>query len=272
MAIQTLSLTPVILMICESPPETLCDRQFLWISTSPSLQCFHRRILGVLDQEFPLKYWEYSQTPDEPGSLAAALSLLHEFVQTSDRPLHIIGHGLGGVLALNYARCYPGRVASVVLISVAAQPSITWQTYYYQQLSNICCRRDAVLQLVAGWVSGITCPHYVRHLAERLDRDLLEAPSATSLLKKDTPFGQGTIVQPLLVCGAIDDPVLMGGIFSEWLHYLKNGDQFWHQPTGGHFFHHQHAETLGLKVRDFWRQITPQSLPCLLPQPLEARR
>ncbi len=259
-------------MICDSPSQTLCDRQFLWISTSSSLQCFHRRILGVLDQEFPLKYWEYSQTPDEPGSLAIALGLLHDFIKTSDQPLHIIGHGLGGVLALNYARCYPGRVASVVLISVAAQPAITWQTYYYQQLSKIHCRRDVVLQLVAGWISGISCPRYIQHLADRLDRDLLEAPSDTSLLKKDAVFCQGSILQPLLVCGAIDDPVLMGNIFSEWQHYLKPGDQFWHQPTGGHFFHHQYAEAVGQKVRDFWRQITPQSLPCLLPQALEARR
>jgi pimeloyl-ACP methyl ester carboxylesterase len=122
-------------MICEPSSDALCDRQFVCISTSPSLQCFHRRILGVLDQEFPLKYWEYSQTPDEPGSLEVALSLLHEFVQTSDRPLHIIGHGLGGVLALNYARCYPDQVASVVLLSVAAQPAITWQTYFWRQFS-----------------------------------------------------------------------------------------------------------------------------------------
>jgi pimeloyl-ACP methyl ester carboxylesterase len=267
-------------MICESSSQASCDssadtkgdRQFLWISTSPSLQCFHRRMLGVLDQEFPLKYWEYSQTPDEPGSLKTALGLLHAFIETSDRPIHIIGHGLGGVLALNYARCYPGKVASVVLISVAAQPSITWQTYYYQQLSMIYCRRDVVLQLVAGWISGISCPRYVQHLAERLDRDLLEAPSDTSLLKKEVSVCQGRIPQPLLVCGAIDDPVLMGGIFSEWLHYLKNGDQFWHQPTGGHFFHHQHAEAMAIKVRDFWRQLTPQSLPCFLPQTVEVNQ
>jgi pimeloyl-ACP methyl ester carboxylesterase len=259
-------------MSCESSSQALCDRQFLWISTSTSFQCFHRRILGILDQEFPLKYWEYSQTPDGSSSLELALELLHEFIQTSDQPLHIIGHGLGGVLALSYARRYPGRVASVVLISVAAQPSITWQTYYYQQLATICCRRDVVLQLVAGWLSGSSCPHYVQNLAARLDRDLLEAPSGTSLLKKDALAVQGAIVQPLLVCGAIDDPVTMGGILSEWRHYLKNGDQLCYQLTGGHFFHHQHAEILGIKVGDFWRQMRLQSSPCPLPQPLEARR
>ncbi len=257
-------------MTRESFTEAACDRQFLWISTSPSLQCFHRRLIGLLDQEFPLKYWEYSQTPDGPGSLAEALNLLHDFVQTSAQPLHIIGHGLGGVLALHYARRYPGRVASVVLISVAAQPAITWQTYYYQQLSTICYQRDVVLQLVAGWISGIYCPRYVQNLANRLDQDLLAAPSDTSLLKRGHLFSQGGICPPLLVCGAVDDPVLMGSIFSEWQHYLKPGDQFWHQPTGGHFFHHDYAETMGTKVRDFWRQFSFQGSPYLLPQSVEA--
>jgi pimeloyl-ACP methyl ester carboxylesterase len=256
-------------MICESSSETLCDRQFLWISTSPSLQCFHRRILGVIDQEFPLKYWEYSQTPDEPGSLEAALGLLHDFIKTSDQPLHLIGHGLGGVLALSYARRYPGRVASLVLVSVAAQPVITWQTYYYQQLATIYCRRDAVLQLVAGWISGIPCIRYVQHLAERLDRDLLEAPSSTSLLQTDSPLSQGSVSQPLLVYGAIDDPVLMGSIFTNWSHYLKPGDQIWHQQEGGHFFHHQYADEVGSRVKDFWRQLTPSTLHCVLPHSLE---
>jgi pimeloyl-ACP methyl ester carboxylesterase len=211
-------------------------------------------MLGVLDQEFPLKYWEYSQTPDEPGSLEVALSLLHEFVQTSDQPLHLIGHGLGGVLALSYAHRYPGQVASMVLISVAAQPIMTWQTYYDHQLSMIHCQ------------------YYIQHLAERLDRDLLEEPSDTSWLKKDIPLSQGRIPQPLLVCGAIDDPVLMGSGFSEWSHYLKPGDRIWHQPQGGHFFHYQYAEIVGMKVRDFWRQFTSRNIPCLLPHSLGLAR
>jgi pimeloyl-ACP methyl ester carboxylesterase len=243
----------------------ICDRQFLWIGTNPSLQCFHRRILNVLDPEFPLKCWEYSQTPDEPGSLEVALALLHDFVQTSSQPIHLIGHGLGGVLALSYARRYPGQVASVVLISVAAQPMITWQSYYYQQLATIYCRRDAVLRLVAGWLSGIRCPHYVQHLADRLDRDLLEAPSSSSLIRPDSQLSPGSIPQPLMVCGAVDDPVLMGSIFSNWSHYLKPGDRLWHLPKGGHFFHHQYADEVGVKVSDFWRQVAGSKLQCILP-------
>jgi pimeloyl-ACP methyl ester carboxylesterase len=247
----------------------ICDRQFLWIGTNPSLQCFHRRMLNLLGQEFPLKYWEYTQTPDEPGSLEVAMGLLHEYIQTSAQPIHLIGHGLGGVLALSYARRYPGRVASVVLMSVAVQPAITWQTYYYHHLAQAACGRDFVLQIVASWLSGIPCSRYIQHLADRLDRDLLEAPSNTSLLQRELPLSQGSIPQPLLVCSAADDPVLMGGIFTDWSHHLKPGDRLWHQPAGGHFFHHQYADEVGVKVADFWRQLTPFALQCVLPKSIE---
>jgi pimeloyl-ACP methyl ester carboxylesterase len=252
-------------MICDALSQKISQRQFLWIDTNPSLQCFHRRMLGVLHQEFPLQYWEYSQTADEPGSLTVALELLHEFIQTSDQPLHLIGHGLGGALALSYARHYPNRVASVVLLSVAVQPIITWQIYYYQQLAMISCPRKTVLQLVAAKISGINCPRYIQHLADRLDQDLLEAPVNISLLQTPTPLPVGKIPQPLMVCGAVDDPVLKGDVFSDWSHYLKPTDRIHHQPQGGHFFHHQYADVVGMKVRDFWRQFTPQMLQCVLP-------
>jgi pimeloyl-ACP methyl ester carboxylesterase len=243
-----------------------CDQQFLWISTNPSLQCFHRHILNLLGREFSLKYWEYTQTPDEPGSLEVALSLLHEYIQTSDQPVHLIGHGLGGVLALSYARRYPDRVASLVLISVAVQPSVTWQTYYYHHLAQATCSRDFVLQVVASWLFRISSTRYIQHLADRLDRDLLEAPSNTSLLQKDQPLSQGSILQPLLVCGAADDPVLMGDIFTDWSHHLKPEDRLYHHHTGGHFFHHQYADEVGIKIINFWRQLTLQRLQCVLPK------
>jgi pimeloyl-ACP methyl ester carboxylesterase len=240
------------------------DRQFLWIGTNPSFRCFHRRMLDILGQEFPLKYWEYSQTADEPACLDVALQLLHEYICTVDQPIHLIGHGQGGALALSYARCYPGQIGSLVLLSVAAQPSITWQAYYYHQLASCNIDRQQTLQRVASHISNVSCPRYVRHLADRLDRDLLESPTSSSLWQIAPQLTQGSVAQPLFVCGAIDDPVLSGSIFGDWSHYFKPSDRLWPQPTGGHFFHHQHAPAIASKVSNFWHSLN-QVLPCLLP-------
>jgi pimeloyl-ACP methyl ester carboxylesterase len=253
------------MMICDRlQPSLENSRQFLWIGTNPSFQCFHRPMLNILGQEFSLKYWEYCQTADEPADLQMALQLLNEYIQTAPKPIHLIGHGQGGALALSYARCYPGRVGSLCLLSVAAQPSITWQAYYYQQLASCNDNRQQVLHRVASHISDAPCPRYVRHLADRLDRDLIEAPTSSSLWQIAPPLTQGSIVQPLLVCGASDDPVLMGHIFGDWSQHFKHGDRLWPQPTGGHFFHHRHAEEVAAKVSDFWRS-TAQVLPCQLP-------
>jgi pimeloyl-ACP methyl ester carboxylesterase len=240
------------------------SRQFLWIGTNPSFQCFHRSLLTLLGQEFSLKYWEYSQTADEPADLQMALQLLHEYLQTAEKPIHLIGHGQGGALALSYGRCYPRRVGSLCLLSVAVQPSITWQAYYYQQLATCNDDRRQVLQRVASHISNVSCPKYVRHLADRLDRDLLEAPTSSSLWQMAPPLTQGSIAQPLLVCGASDDPVLAGHVFGDWSQHLKLGDRLWQQPNGGHFFHHQQAVAMAAKVGDFWRSLD-RVLPCQLP-------
>jgi pimeloyl-ACP methyl ester carboxylesterase len=250
-------------MISDSLLQNPCDRQFLWVSTNPSLQCFHRRLLSLLNREFPMTCWDYSQTPDEPSNLDAAMHLLHQYVSASSQPLHLVGHGQGGVLALSYARRYPRQVASVVLLSVAAQPVITWQTYYYEQLHHLACNRQQVLKVVASRISKLPCPHYIYHLAERLDRDLLESPAANSLLQRDGLLQQGEIAPPLLVCGAGDDPVMAGNIFGDWSHYLKLGDRLWTQPEGGHFFHYQYAEAIGQKVSNFWRSLPEYAIPCL---------
>jgi pimeloyl-ACP methyl ester carboxylesterase len=221
-------------------------------------------MLTILGQEFPLKYWEYCQTADEPADLQMALQLLHEYIQTAPKPIHLIGHGQGGALALSYARCYPGQVGSLCLLSVAAQPGVTWQAYYYQQLASCNEDRQQVLQRVASHISDVSCPKYVRHLADRLDRDLLEAPTSSSLWQIAPLLTQGSIVQPLLVCGASDDPVLTGHIFGDWSQHFKLGDRLWQQPHGGHFFHHRQALEIAAKVSDFWRS-TAQVLPCHLP-------
>ena len=61
----------------------------LWLSTSPSLQCFDRLLLGCLAKDISIARWEYYQTEDEACSLNIAGELLHDYLQALDRPVHL---------------------------------------------------------------------------------------------------------------------------------------------------------------------------------------
>jgi pimeloyl-ACP methyl ester carboxylesterase len=125
----------------------------LWVNVSPALRRFDRPLLNVLSRQVAIAEWQYYQTADEPTSLEVALVLLHDYVQKcvseaseqEFQPLHLLGHGTGGLLAWLYARRYPERVRSLTLLSVGAYPAVDWQAHYYAQLQFLPCCREALL-------------------------------------------------------------------------------------------------------------------------------
>ena len=78
--------------------------KFIWISASPSLKYFHRRLLNSLSKVVEIELWEYYQTLDESSSIDSAINLLHQYLAQTNCPVHLIGHGIGGIIALGYAR------------------------------------------------------------------------------------------------------------------------------------------------------------------------
>ena len=151
--------------------------KFLWVSASPSLKYFHRRLLNNLSKVVKLEFWEYYQTLDEGSSIEGAIDLLQEHLDNSECPVHLIGHGVGGTIALGYARIYPTKVASLTLLSVAVQPAINWHSYYYAQLQSLPLSRKCLLKSISGNLFPDACARHVCDLVDRLERDLIEAPS-----------------------------------------------------------------------------------------------
>ena len=103
----------------------------LWLSVSPSLKRLDQPLLNELSQQVPIAQWEYSQTLDEPCCLATTITLLHDYLEQCDRPIHLLGHSVSGLIGLLYARQYPQRVKSLTLLSVASYPAVNWQVHYY---------------------------------------------------------------------------------------------------------------------------------------------
>ena len=227
--------------------------KFLWISASPSLKYFHRRLLNSLSKVVEIELWEYYQTLDESSSIDSAINLLHQYLAKTNCPVHLIGHGIGGIIALGYARKYSGQVASLTLLSVAVQPAIDWHSHYYTQLRSLPSSRECILRSIATSLFPHTCASHIHGLVERLNRDLIEAPSNHSLFRLDI-LTEGSVDMPLMICGSQDDPVITAPALFGWHSYLKPEDTLWRSVTGGHFFHHFHSELVSCQIQQFWQQ------------------
>jgi pimeloyl-ACP methyl ester carboxylesterase len=230
--------------------------KFLWISASPSLKYFHRRLLNHLSKVVKIEFWEYYQTLDESSSIDGAIKLLHEHLSTVDTPTHLIGHGIGGTIALGYARMYPAKVASLTLLSVAVQPEINWHSYYYDRLWSLSSNRQCILKSISTELFPDTCARHVCDLVERMERDLVESPSNHSLFRSNT-LPEGGVEMPLMICTSQSDPIINSYAACGWQNYLKSVDKIWRIPTGGHFFHHVHSELVNDCIQDFWRKLLP---------------
>jgi pimeloyl-ACP methyl ester carboxylesterase len=234
----------------------------LWLNTSPSLKDFDRLLLRHLAQHYLTAQWEYQQTLDEASCLEIALVLLHDYLKPFDRPIHLIGHGMSGVVGLLYARRYPERVRSLTLLSVGAHPAIDWQAHYYAQRQLLPCSRYILLAQMVASLFGPQTRSMTRYLVRRLEKDLDESLSLHTLFKHGSIPPDGVAV-PLMVCASEDDTVVPPTEFAHWQNWLKPGDRYWQCPSGRHFFHYFHPRLVGNEILDFWQSLdcSPSTTP-----------
>jgi pimeloyl-ACP methyl ester carboxylesterase len=234
----------------------------LWLSASPSLGGFNRPLLRQLARQVTVRKWQYQQTADEASSVMSAVHSLTDYLNTQEQPVHLVGHGISGVVALTYARCYPERVRSLTLLAVAARPAMTWQAHYYVQRQLLPCSRYRVLAQMAQSLFGPMPYETTKHLVQALDRDLVLAPSLHSLFKlPDLP--QGGVAMPLLICHSKTDSVVDPPAASAWLACCKPYDHLWECPAGRHFFHYFYPELVSTTLLTFWDSLTSPA-PILL--------
>lgn len=230
----------------------------LWLSVSPSLKVFDQPLLRLLSRHLTIAQWEYLQTKDEASSLDKAVVLLHDFLKHRDRPVHLAGHGMGGVLALSYARRFRRWVRSLTLLSVAAQPAATWQAHYYVQRQLLTCSREQVLANTVRTLFGHELPFAAKDLIKALDRDLQAAPCLHSLFKL-VSLPKAGVSMPLLVCGSRTDAIVAPPSCQEWLPLLKANDVLWECPEGRYFFHYFYPELVSEQVLPFWERVNKEA-------------
>ena len=239
----------------------------VWINANPSFKHFDRRIVRYLSKQLLIADWEYVQNFDEASSLDIGLSLLHDYLKSRAAPVNIIGHGTGGLLGLLYARRYPERVKSLVLLGVGSVPSIDWQAHYYHLRKLLPCSQEIILGRMVQMMFGHQNSANTKNLVEILKKDLSTAPTKHSLYSRDS-IKSGGVLMPMMVCGSQSDRIVDFSALQKWQNYLKKEDWLWTTPLGHHFFHYFFAEQTGRQVIKFWREIEQRSNTRLQPEPI----
>ena len=224
----------------------------VWVSASPSLRFLSTPLINKLIKYTNIFGWEYVQSMDEPACIDTAVELLHNYIKTKDAPIHLIGHGIGGTIALILARQYPHLVKSLTLLSVAAEPAKTWHVNYYQQRQIYTLSQTEALFNTLNNIFRDKYPRCPQALIDNFYRDLENLPLMHSLLQIEKLTASG-VSMPLMVCGGQIDMILGYPDLYEWKKYLKPEDTLWKCPQGGHFFHYFYPEIVSQQILHFWR-------------------
>lgn len=233
------------------------SQQALWISVSSSLKKFHRPLLKSLSSRTTVREWEYQQGSDEASDLNIPLTLLHDYLKSTNYPFHLIGHSTGGIVALLYAARYPERVKSLTLLGVGVHPLMDWHAHYYAYRQLLPCSREIVLAQMVRALFGCQNPSRTKHLVQLLDEDLKTTPSPHSLFERST-MKPKQLSCPVLVCGSEDDMIVDPCAIAGWENYFKPEDQIWQGSQGYHFFHYFYPQMVGKEILKFQQKINQQ--------------
>lgn len=234
----------------------------VWVNVNPSLRPFNEPLLSILSKNLTIAEWQYCQTPDEPASLEIALVLLQDFFKKCHHPIHLLGHGTGGLVSLLYSYRYPERVKSLTLLSVGAYPAMDWQAHYYSLFNLLPCSREVILTQMVHNLFGHQSPSITEKYRKILDEDLYLSLSPHNLYRRLHLLPKKVIV-PLLVCGGEFDMVMNPSSWLEWKHWLKEGDDLWQCPHGRYFFHHSYSQQVGDQIKNFWQTLPSISSHCI---------
>ncbi|WP_088889162.1 alpha/beta fold hydrolase [Leptolyngbya ohadii] len=232
----------------------------LWLNVSPALKGFDRPLLNQLSQFSTIAQWEYTQELDEPASLDVALVLLHDYLKHQNRPIHLLGHGTGGLLGLLYARQHPERVRSLTLLSVGVNPAIDWQAQYYAQRRLLPCDQHTILRQMVYGLLGCPPKDTTETLVKILEQDLYQSLSPHSLVRSMELLPIAVEV-PLLVCGSVDDVVIDPNQLRGWeSHFHHSTSRLWVCPGGRYFFHYFYPQQTGIRIERFWNAVCASRL------------
>ena len=197
----------------------------------------------------------YIQSVDEPCCLEVAISLLHDYLTGyyghRKQQVHLVGHGLSGIIGWLYTQRYPDHVKSLTLLSVGVNPAVNWHAHYYALRQLLPCSRDIVLAQMVRMLFGDRNCDITRALMQLLAQDLDSGLALHSLINCQE-VKAAAVQPPLLVCQGDRDAVV--DTAGHWQPLLKPNDRIWTCPQGHHFFHFEQPKLVKTTLLNHWQQ------------------
>jgi pimeloyl-ACP methyl ester carboxylesterase len=229
----------------------------LWLNASPRMKGLDRPMLRMLAKQYHIAQWEYVASWDRGTSFEVAQLLLKDYLiqlPADASPVHLVGHGLSGVLALEVARLFPEKIKSLVLLGIGGQIDQTWHAYYHRQRQRLASDRQMLVKQMVYQLFERPLPYPVDCLKTLLAQDLELSPNLHSSGQcLSLPARQVSV--PMLVCGSLTDSIVSPEALETWKPYLKTTDRFWLCPSGKHFFHFYHPEAVVEQLCEFWQSL-----------------
>ncbi len=245
--------------------KNLSNPSALFVGVSQGLQYLNLPLSRILSRHTTMACWDYHQELDDSCDLETPITLLYDYLKNRSESIHLIGHGIGGVISQIFAHRYPERIRTLTLLAVSPQPGLTWHTHYYIQRKLIPCERSKLLLHSAKTLAGRhLCQSQLQRLAAGLAMDLDSSPIPHSLLNI-TVLPEITLTVPTLIGLDTRDPVVDPTFQAMWSKSLRPIDAMWSISTGSHFFHYFSPQPLADQITAFWHSHENRSQFTLAP-------